>query len=320
MAQSGARPAAGMAVVSVLLVVAVIALLAAALMARQTTVIRSAQAEQTHIQARWLLRGELSRARVVLGAEAQRTPVTRLDGVWATPVNGVVAGELEGEAARLFGEIRDEQSRFNLLNLANAGQPDPRESAAFLRLCALTGVPRSQAVLIVRRVVSSLSEAAPSEVPVARAVPDQEMIVTDPRETAPRLREVSDLLATPGLDPASVERLRPYITLLPQRTWINANTAGPEVLAAWVPGLTLEHARAMLAARDHGQWFRNRGDFVSRLAIAGINESDIFIGITSQWFRVDSAVRTSRITLVMQALLHDDKTRLPRVVWLREGA
>lgn len=305
MARSGARPAAGMAVVSVLLVVAVIALLAAALMARQTTVIRSAQAEQTHIQARWLLRGELSRARVVLGAEAQRTPVTRLDGVWATPVNGVVAGELEGEAARLFGEIRDEQSRFNLLNLANAGQPDPRESAAFLRLCALTGVPKNQAELIMQRVVSSLSEAGPT---VAGSL------------TAPRLREVSDLLATPGLDPASVERLRPYITILPQRTWINANTAGPEVLAAWVPGLTLEHARAMLAARDHGQWFRNRGDFVSRLAIAGINESDIFIGITSQWFRVDSAIRTSRITLVMQALLHDDKTRLPRVVWLREGA
>lgn len=320
----------GMAVVSVLLIVAVIALLAAALMARQATAIRSAQTEQTRIQAHWLLRGEISRAQVLLRGQAQRTPVVRLDDAWARPVAGAAAGELEGHPARLYSEIADEQAKFNLRNLVQAGQVDPGESAAFLRLCELAGVPRSQAGLIARRAVASLVEADGPPAPAAAADAQARAArsaalalgidVLNPREQAPRLRELGDLLGTPGIDPASVARLRPYVTVLPQRTWINANTAGPEVLAAWVPGLSMERARAMLEARDQGQWFINRGDFANRLQMPGIDETEILIGITSQWFHVSSALRTPRTTLLMQALLHDDKESLPQVAWLREGA
>ncbi|MFT4173114.1 MAG: type II secretion system protein GspK, partial [Rhodocyclaceae bacterium] len=140
------------------------------------------------------------------------------------------------------------------------------------------------------------------------------------RDRAPRPRDLNDLLGQTGIDAQSVARLRPFVTVLPQRTWINANTAGPEVLAAWVPGLTLERAQALLAVRDSGQWFINRGDFAHRLQLADVDESEIFIGITSEWFRVSSALTSPRTTVLLQALLHDDKTSLPAVVWLREGA
>ncbi|MGJ7583621.1 type II secretion system minor pseudopilin GspK, partial [Variovorax sp. RHLX14] len=142
-----------MAIISVLLVVAVIAVLASALLGRQTAAIRAAQTEQTLAQARWLLRGEIARAQLVLRAEAQREPATRLDGLWNRPVNGQVLGHIEGASARAFTEIIDEQSKFNLRNLVNAGQIDPVESAAFLRLCALVGVSADQADRMARRVV-----------------------------------------------------------------------------------------------------------------------------------------------------------------------
>ncbi|WP_215796387.1 type II secretion system minor pseudopilin GspK [Paludibacterium paludis] len=318
-----------MAVISVLLIVAVIALLAAALMSRQTTAIRSALAEQSRLEGRWLLRGELGRARTVLYSEAQRTPLVRLDGSWARPIDGAVAGELDGGAARVFSEITDEQAKFNLRNLVQGGRIDPRESAAFLRLCAMLGVPAQQAGLIGRRAITSFADAEPPSSTPEAAEPSKAIDearraygIDDPgaRAPAPRLRDIGDLLGTPGIDPASVERLRPYLTVLPRATWINANTAGPEVLAAWVPGLSLEHAKAMLAERDHGQWFINRGDFVNRLRMPQIDESDVRIGITSEWFRVAGALRTPRTTLLMRALLHDDKAGLPSVVWLREGA
>jgi len=123
-----------------------------------------------------------------------------------------------------------------------------------------------------------------------------------------------------GVGRDSVARLRPFVTVLPQRTWINANTAKAEVLAAWVPGLELDRARALLRARDNGQWFVNRGDFANRLQMPQIDETEILIGITSQWFRVSSALQMSHTTLLMQALVHDDKEVLPQVIWLREGA
>ncbi|WP_447774121.1 type II secretion system minor pseudopilin GspK [Variovorax boronicumulans] len=318
-----------MAVVAVLLVVAVIAVLASALLGRQTAAIRAAQTEQTLAQAHWLLRGEVGRAQLVLRAEAQREPATRLDGLWSRPVNGLVLGQIEGASARAFTEIIDEQSKFNLRNLVNGGQIDPVESAAFLRLCALLGVSAEQAGRIARRVAVSLVEAdlqsaAPAtqpELKAAREAAQQLGLAGLPaREQAPRLRAVEDLLAVPGVEAGSVERLGPFVTVLPQRTWINANTAKAEVLAAWVPGLALDRARALLQARDNGQWFINRGDFANRLQMPQLDESEILIGITSRWFRVSSALQMPRTTLLMQALLYDDKEVLPQVMWLREGA
>lgn len=319
----------GMAIISMLLVVAVIVVLAAALLGRQTTAIRAAQTEQTRAQAHWLLRGEISRAQLLLRAEAQREPTTRLDGAWNRPVNGQVLGEIAGAPARAFTEIIDEQSKFNLRNLISLGQVDPVESAAFLRLCALVGVPSDQAGRIARRVVLSLVEAGrrstamttPSGIKAAQDAAQQLGLSSlSTREQAPRLRAIEDLLGVPGIDPDSIARLRPYATVLPQRTWINANTAKAEVLSAWVPGLAIDRARAMLQVRDSGQWFINRGDFVSRLQMPGLDESEILIGITSQWFRVSSALQIPRTTLLMQALVHDDKEVMPQVMWLREGA
>ncbi|UXH77431.1 type II secretion system minor pseudopilin GspK [Roseateles amylovorans] len=325
-----------MAVVSMLLVVAVIAVLAAALLSRQTAFIRAAQAEQTWAQARWLLRGEISRAQVVLRLDAQRDPTTRLDGGWNQPVVAQVLGQIEGAPAQAFTEITDEQAKFNLRNLVASGQLDAVEAGVFLRLCGLLGVPADQAGRIARRVVTSLVEADAQ--PIAAAAPAsaseasldekeaqaiaQQLGIDGPpaHDLAPRPRVMDDLLATPGVEAGSIERLRPFVTVLPQRTWVNANTASAEVLSAWVPGLDVDRARAVLRTRDQGQWFINRGDFVNRLQMPTLDDTPLLIGITSQWFRVSTALQMSRTTLLMQALLHDDKDSLPRLVWLREGA
>ncbi|HKS32623.1 MAG TPA: type II secretion system minor pseudopilin GspK [Enterobacteriaceae bacterium] len=318
-----------MAVIAMLLLVAIIALLASALMARQTAAIHTTQNEQIRLQGQWLLRGEISRSQMLLRAEALRTPVTRLDGAWSRPVAGKPVGQLAGEPARIYAEVTDEQARFNLRNLIDGGDADLHETRAFLRLCALVGVSGEQATLIARRVVESLVGAGRrADAPfsqetlrdarfAARAIG---LDALPAREQSPRLRDLNDLLGVPGIDPAAIGRLQSYVTILPQRTWINANTAGPEVLAAWIPGLTLARAQAMLASRNNGQWFINRGDFARRLQMPEIDESDILIGITSQWFRLSGALRTSQRTLLLQALLYDDKASLPQVVWLREGA
>lgn len=318
----------GMAVIAMLLLVAVIALLASSLLARQTTALHVAQSEQIRLQGQWMLRGEISRSQFLLRREAKRTPVTRLDGAWSQPVNGLLVGQLGGMPARVFSEIDDEQAKFNLRNLVDGGAIDARETAAFLRLCALLGIGNDQAALIARRVVVSLIAApqqgdqpaneqdAKAEQAAAESIGIQTLSA---RELAPRLRDLSDLLAVPGIRTESVARLQPYVTVLPQRTWINANTAGPEVLSAWVPGLSLSRAKALLATRDSGQWFINRGDFSRRLQMPELDESEILIGITSQWFRLSGALRSADRTLLLQALLYDDKDALPQVVWLREG-
>jgi general secretion pathway protein K len=318
-----------MAVVSALLIVAVIAILAATLLGRQSAFIHTMQGEQFRVQARWLLRGEIGEAQRVLRAEAAREPTTRLDGLWNRPFSQQGTGEVAGDAARLVSEITDEQAKFNLRNLVALGSIDPAEAAVFTRLCALLGVPQAQAQAIIRRVVISLGDAEPRvSSTVTEAVRNQAAKLAVglglppelPRSAlAPRPRALEDLLAVPGVDIAVLAKLTPFVTVLPQRTWINSNTASAEVVSAGVSGLTLDRARAVLAARDRGQWFVNRGDFANRLQMPDLDEDALRIGINSNWFRVSSTLDTARTKFVQRALLHDDKTSVPRVVWLREG-
>lgn len=318
----------GMAVVSALLIVAVIAVLAASLLSRQSAFIRTTQGDQLRVQARWLLRGEIGQAQRVLRAEAVREPTTQLDGLWARPFSRPATGQVAGEGGRLVSEIADEQAKFNLRNLVDHAGVDPAEAAVFTRLCALVGVPPLQAQAVMRRVILSLGDAQAASGAVPDDVRKQAAQLADslglpselPRASqAPRLRALEDLLAVPGVDPAVLAKLAPFVTVLPERTWINANTAPAELVAAGVPGLSLDRARSLLVARDKGQWFINNGDFTNRLQRPELDAVDVRMGVVSNWFRVASVLDTVRTKFVQVALLHDDKASLPRVIWLREG-
>lgn len=324
-----ARQQRGMAVVSALLIVAVIAALAAGLLGRQSAFIRTTQGDQSRVQARWQLRGEIGEAQRVLRAEALRDPTTRLDGLWNRPFARPAAGQVAAEGGRLVSEITDEQGKFNLRNLVGPTGVDPAEAEVFMRLCAAVGVSPPQAQSLMRRVVLSLGDAltqAPGTVPDDVRVESAKAAARlglpaelPPMPKAPRPRALEDLMTVSGVDGAVLARLAPFVTVLPQRTWINANTAGAELIAAGVPGLSLDRARALLAARDRGQWFVNRGDFTNRLQMPALNVDELRMGITSNWFRVASVLDTARTKFVQVALLHDDKTSMPRVMWLREG-
>lgn len=318
-----------MAVVSALLIVAVIAAMAAALLGRQSTFIRTTQGDQFRTQARWQLRGEVSQAQRTLRAEAVREPTTRLDGAWNQPYARQASGQVAVEGGRLLSEITDEQGKFNLRNLVDRGRVDPAEAEVFMRLCALVGVPKAPAQTIVRRVALSLGGVEPAQAGMVSDDMRKEAakyaeglglpaeLPTSPQ--APRLRALDDLLAVPGVDAGVLARLMPFVTVLPERTWLNANTARAETVAAGVAGLSLDRARALLNARDRGQWFINRSDFANRLRMPELAVEAVRMGVTSNWFRVASVLSTPRTQFVQNALLHDDKASLPRVVWLREG-
>lgn len=323
----------GMAVVAMLLVVAVVAVLAAALMARQSTVIQNAQLEQTRAQAHWLLRGELSRVQTNLQGQAQRLAYTRLDGSWNRRQLGIIIGTLEGRPARLYGEVVDEQSKFNLRNLVEGGVLQAEQANSFLRLCGFLGIAPAQGRDIIRRVALSLVEpnrpgSAPRPSTDQQAQTQRQKVLSQlglptrlpARAQAPRLRTLDELQALKGIDPATIERLRPFVTLLPVTTSINANTARAEVLAAAVPGLTLERARALLGPRDSGQWFLHRSDIQARLQTPGAEwPAHINLGTTSHWFLSRNALKGQGSLFIAQSLLHDDKQGLPRVIWTRFG-
>ncbi|ASV39301.1 HxcX atypical pseudopilin [Pseudomonas sp. NS1(2017)] len=275
-----------MAIISALLIAAVVAVLAGAMLTRQTVFTRGLEAEQLRIQGQWLLQGGLERSRQMLWDARQKDVLTRLDQPWARVQRGVFEGRIE-----------DEQGKFNLRNLVNRQQVDADQLQSFERLCRLIGVDPAVSRRISQRVIASY----------------------EPPAKYPMLRSLDDLSGIEGLDPVVLQRMQAYISVLPGQTWVNGNTASAEVLSAVVPQLSLSQAHGLVAERDSGQWFINRGDFVNRLRLPQVEVDSVHVGITSEWFRVQGQARREQRRVTIDALLHRPEDRQPRVIWSRVG-
>ena len=115
----------------------------------------------------------------------------------------------------LRGDIRDAQERYNLRNLVDPAtrQLVAAEVEALSRLCDAAGVAPEAA----QTLAAGLQAAWTAEKQEA-AEESSALAVLAPQNV--------DQLAWLGLDADTVERLRPYVELLPEPTPLNINTIG----------------------------------------------------------------------------------------------
>ena len=309
----------GMAIISALLIAAVVAVIAAGMLTRQSVSTRALEADQQRVQGRWVLHGGLEISRQLLWDARQRDPLTRLDQPWAQRLN----------AQGFEGRLEDEQGKFNLRNLVANERVDEAQVQAFQRLCALIGISAGLSQRISQRVIGSypyLLNPQIVENTTSKNAFDSGR-VTSPNASRkpqhpklPMLRSVDDLRSVEGVNDAVIGKLALYLTVIPATTWLNGNTATAPVLAAYVPGLSLERAQALINERDAGRWFINRGDFVNRLRMPNLELTSVKVGITSDWFRLRGEARRDQRRVSLDALLHRSEDRLPQVIWSRVGA
>lgn len=306
----------GMAIISALLIAAVVAVIAAGMLTRQSVATRALEADQHRVQGRWVVQGALEVSRQLLWDARQRDPLTRFDQPWAQRL--VVQG--------FEGRLEDEQGKFNLRNLVANERVDEAQIQAFGRLCELIGISAGLSQRISQRVIASYPRLLNPQIAnntntfdSGRATsPNASRKPENPK--LPMLRNLEDLRSVEGINDAVISKLAPYVTVIPATTWINGNTATAPVLAAYVPGLSLERAQALINERDAGRWFINRGDFVNRLRMPNLELTSVKVGITSDWFRLRGEARREQRRVSLDALLHRSQDRLPQVIWSRVGA
>ena len=306
----------GMAIISALLIAAVVAVIAAGMLTRQSVATRALEADQHRVQGRWVVLGGLEISRQLLWDARQRDPLTRLDQPWAQRL------EVQG----FEGRLEDEQGKFNLRNLVANERVDEAQIQAFGRLCELIGISAGLSQRISQRVIASYPRLLNPQIAnntnnfdSGRATsPNASRKPESPK--LPMLRNLEDLRSVEGVNDAVISKLAPYVTVIPATTWINGNTATAPVLAAYVPGLSLERAQALINERDAGRWFINRGDFVNRLRMPNLELTSVKVGITSDWFRLRGEARREQRRVSLDALLHRSQDRLPQVIWSRVGA
>jgi len=291
----------GAAVVMAMLVVAVTATLVTGVFWRQNVIIRQAENELSYAQAKWLIRGAIDWAGVILREDARTSSVDHFGEPWAVPLADTHLNPDDGrDPVYLAGIIRDEQAKFNLRNLAGPEGVNPRELAVLRRLLALVNVREDFAESVAKRVLATV----PGE--------------GGRKQTAIGLASVDDLLGLEGIGSAAVERLRPFVTVLPQPTPVNANTAAAEVLAARFENLALADARRLVASRDRA-FFKDRTDVLNRVEELKLQATDAEIAVATRFFSVAGTVSYRRARLHAEALLRREANQVV-AVWLQEAA
>lgn len=289
----------GTAVVMAMLIVAAAATLVTGALWQQNALIRETENEMQYAQARWLIRGAVDWAGVILREDARTSSVDHAGEPWAVPLADTRLNENDGRpAAFLAGVIADEQAKVNLRNLVGPNGIDPRELRALRRLLSSLRINEGLAEAISQRMREAVMAAAG-------------------QRPALGMVSVDELLSVEGLDAGALERLRPYVTVLPEPTPVNANTATPEVLASQFADFAILDAKRVVNARDSAH-FKDLGDARARLTDAGATgAADVPLAVATRYFTIEGAVTYGNARLRAKALVKREGNRLD-VLWLKE--
>jgi general secretion pathway protein K len=288
----------GSAVIMAMLVVAAVTTLVAGALWQQSALARETENERALAQARWLLRGAIDWAGIILQEDARTSSVDHRGEPWAVPLADTRLNENDGRPpAYIAGAIGDEQGKFNLRNLNAADGVDRNELEVLRRLLTLIRIDASFADLIAERTVAAVSRQ---------------------RAQADLGRAFVDELLQVGLERDALERLREFVTILPEPTPLNVNTAPAEVLAARISDLELLDAKRLVASRDRAH-FKDLGDAMQRLRQVAPQASENGLAVTTRYFTVDGTVTFGSARVSARALVRREATRI-EVIWLREAA
>ena len=283
----------GAAILLAMLIVTLVATLAAGMQWRQWRLLQQESAARAQSQTAWVLVGALDWARLILREDARSTGnallVDHLGEPWAVPLQEAkLSSFLSADAlasagqdeAYLSGRIIDAQSKINLTNLVlsqtGQGTLSAPAYASLAQLYQQLNLPEAE----------------------LKAWTDKWLQAKEPVFLRPQSLEQ---LAWLGVPPRTLALLAPYVTVLPQPTPINLNTASATVIAASVPGIDRAQAQHLVTLRATAP-FQNVDEAMKALG-HGIFLGTANYSVSSQYFEVQGRLRLGDWVLVESSLV-----------------
>lgn len=294
----------GAAILTAMLTVVLVATLASAMLWQQWRAVEVESAQRTRVQAAWILTGALDWARLILREDARQGGPDYLAEPWAVALaparlttflaaergEALVGDDADGvQDAFLAGHMDDLQARLNVGNLIDSGKLHEPSLTAWTRLFKQLNLPESELSALTQQLLLAQAPAADSQVATNAPL---------------RPQAVSDLVWL-GLSPATLQVLRPFVTLLPVRTPVNLNTASPEVLMASIAGLDMAQARFLETARA-ARHLATLQDAEKRLGDAEVKLHAGLHAVNSRFFSVTGQLRVGQATLQETSVLQRD--------------
>jgi general secretion pathway protein K len=307
----------GVALITVLLVVALVTAAAADMTGQQQLDVRRTGNRLALAQAH----------RIALGGEAWATAVLARDrrGQGSQGEEGALAVDSHNEdwarvlppmpieGGQVAGRISDAQARFNVNALVVGDRVNAVALARFERLLSVVDVDPKVAAAVVDWMDSDGEPSRPqgAEDGFYAALDHPYRSANAPLATASELRLVR------GIDSEAWRALAPHVTALPQATPVNVNTAGATVLRAIVPGLG-EQAAEELAEQTDREPYTTVDAFLAEPRIAqAAGAGEIPPGALatgSRHFRVRTDVQMGSLDYTLYTWLARDDNGAARVL------
>jgi general secretion pathway protein K len=303
MSRSKASRQQGVALISILLIVAVAVVMAASIIQEQQSAVQSARGFISRGQAMQYALGGEELARQILAEDLIEAKETdNRSEAWASPD---LHFEFEDGEVNLL--ITDLQGLINVNNLAGSGENRVRQWLT--NLMAESGSDTAQ----VDRLQDWI-DADSSNRPVGAE--DFDYLGLDPpyRAANTMLVHASELVLT-GMEPDTFSLLSANIATLPEdNSRLNVNTAPAMVIASLSPTLTIAVAESLVLTRDEQGGYETVDLFLQLPELAGLGISKDGLGVQSTFFEVRVIARYqdrfSYLTSIVQRNTVDGSMRV----------
>lgn len=285
---------AGVALITSLLLLAIVTLLVTAMTTRQQLDLQRGTHLSHAEQAHWYAFSAENWAKRILNSDNRQ--IDSLSDNWAVSVPPLAI-----EEGRVAGSITDLQGLFNLNNLLQAGEPHPLSVTRFKRLLEELKIDTD----ILPALLDWLDD---DNIESAGGAEDHYYATLQPgyRAANQLLADPSELRLIRGVTAEIYAKLQPYITALPIPTGINVNTAPATILKTLASndGLDVEaviYDRQRTAFKDL-EFFRSY--FTETKNKAEAEQHIDGLSIASSYFLMVTAVELGVSRVSRQSLLY----------------
>lgn len=281
------RPQNGMALLTVLFILAIASIALVAMSSSRQLDIRRTENLLRSAQGMDTVYGLESWAGKTLTEDAQKNKSDSYEEAWAR-----VLPETAVPGGSMTAAIEDLQGRFNLNNLLVDGEPSGLDIERLRQLMESLKIKTNS----IDAILDWLD--ADNKIRYPNGAEDETYLdKATPYRSANRMfSDVSELLLVHGISRADYQRLLPYIYVSDTYAPININTADKLILRSLVAGFPDKNLDSLVHALKEKP-FTSLDDFLKHEAVAPLGLGKHGLSVNSGLFLLNSRVQTGKITL-----------------------
>lgn len=289
----------GVALITVMLIVALATVLAISMSSRQQLDTHRSANILNFEQAYQYVLGSEAFAKQILIRDSKDTKNNKIDSFeddWAQQLP-----PLEIEGGEMLGQLEDMHARFNLNSLVENGKAHILNLERFKRLLRNLELDENLASVIIDWIDTN------ETVEFSGAEDNEYLNMTPPYRAANQaMHDISELVLIKGFDYESFERLSPFVCVINSSVPINVNTASEMVIRSLVSDFSEEDA-VILKENRKTNIYKSVDEFLQEITRQGKTVVKTGLTVSSQYFLLKTDVKINKIRMAYLTMLQRDE-------------